>query len=73
MKTDSERVAFLRAGRAVETGIIAQAIIEDVAEAFDFRSASEGVQADANQKCLDCVYPSGWLRNRNQSKINSTV
>jgi len=38
MKTDAERVAFLKSGRAVETGIIAQAIVDDVAQVFAFRS-----------------------------------
>ena len=38
MTNDSERVTFLKSGRAVETGIIAPAIVEDVAEAFIFRS-----------------------------------
>lgn len=39
MTNDKERVDFLRSGRAVETGIIAQAIVEEVAEAFAFRAS----------------------------------
>lgn len=35
LKTDKERVEFLRSGRAHETGIIAKAIVEDVAQAFE--------------------------------------
>ena len=27
----------------------------------------------ATDKCLACVYPSGWLRNRNQAKINNAA
>lgn len=37
-ETDDERVDFLQCGRAVETGIIAQAITQEVALAFYFRS-----------------------------------
>lgn len=36
--TDIEKVEFLRSGKAVETGIIAPAIVEDVARAFEYRS-----------------------------------
>ncbi len=35
LKTDEERVEFLRSGRAWETGIIAKSIVEDVARAFE--------------------------------------
>lgn len=38
LKTDQERADFIRSGRALETGIIAQAIVEDVATAFEFRA-----------------------------------
>ena len=34
LKTDQERIKFLRSGRAWETGIIARSITEDVAQAF---------------------------------------
>jgi hypothetical protein len=34
-KTNQEKLDFLRSGRAVETGIIAPAIVEDVAKAFE--------------------------------------
>ena len=38
LKRDKEKAEFLRSGRAVETGIIAQAIVDDVANAFDDKS-----------------------------------
>ena len=37
LKTDKEKALFLRLGRAVETGIIALVIAEEVAEVFYFR------------------------------------
>ena len=37
LNTDQERVEFLLSGRADATGIIAPAIVEDVAEAFAYR------------------------------------
>ena len=40
LKTDEERVEFLRSGRAWETGIISAAIVDDVAAAFEFRLQS---------------------------------
>ncbi len=42
LKTDKERVEFLRSGRAWETGIIAKAIEKEVADAFEFRAKSRG-------------------------------
>ena len=41
LKNDQERVEFLLCGRAWDTNIIARAIVEDVAEAFAYRAASE--------------------------------
>lgn len=35
LKTNQEKADFLRSGRAVETGIIAPAIVEDIARAFE--------------------------------------
>lgn len=46
-QTDEERVQFLLSGRAVETGIIAPAIVETVASAFMYRIKS------ANAKLSD--------------------
>lgn len=37
-ESDEERVLFLKSGRAHETGIIASALQEEVAEAFQFRA-----------------------------------
>lgn len=37
-ETDDERALFLESGRAHTTGIIAQAIQKEVAEAFKFRA-----------------------------------
>ena len=37
LTTDADRVDFLRSGRAWKTGIIAESIVEDVADAFEFR------------------------------------
>ena len=37
LKTDTEKIEFLRSGRAWESGIIAQAFVEDVASAFEER------------------------------------
>jgi len=37
-ESDDERALFLQSGRAHETGIIAQAIQDEVAEAFKFRA-----------------------------------
>lgn len=41
LKTDQERVEFLLSGRAWETGIIARAIVEDVAAAFRDRAIAD--------------------------------
>lgn len=38
LKTDQERVEFLRSGRAWETGIIAQAMVKEIIEVFEFRA-----------------------------------
>ena len=52
LNNDQERVEFLLSGRAVETGIIAPAIVEDVAAAFAFRASHQpAVQADAEKMC----------------------
>ena len=37
LKTDLERIEFLRSGQAFKTGIIAESITEEVAKAFEFR------------------------------------
>ena len=37
METDEERVEFLRSGRAWKTGVISQSLINDVADAFEYR------------------------------------
>lgn len=47
LKTDQEKAEFLRSGRAWDTGIIAEAIVEEVAEAFQFR-ADNSVVSDIN-------------------------
>lgn len=39
LSSDEERVAFLESGEAVETGIIAPAIVEDVTNAFKAKIA----------------------------------
>lgn len=41
LKTDEERVKFLRSGRAWKTGIIAESMVEDVAKAFEFRMKAQ--------------------------------
>ena len=41
LKTDKERAEFLLSGRAHETGIIAQSIVEDVAKSFAYRAKME--------------------------------
>lgn len=38
LKTDKEKADYLRSGKAWEHGIIAPAIVKEVAEAFEFRS-----------------------------------
>lgn len=38
LENDAERVEFLLSGRAHETGVIAQAIVWDVAAAFAYRN-----------------------------------
>ena len=38
LKTDQEKADFLRSGRACYTGIIAEEIQKEVAEAFQFRA-----------------------------------
>lgn len=64
LKNDQERVEFLLCGRAWDTNIIARAIVEDVAEAFAYRAASEF----NNQKYMGCFvdydpkYPSDYYR-----------
>jgi len=57
MQTDSERVEFLRSGRAWETGIIAQAIVEEVADVFAFRftASQQTVQSDGLKRCHVCM------------------
>lgn len=40
LKNDKERVEFLRSGRAWETGIIAKAIVNEVADAFEYRAVN---------------------------------
>lgn len=39
LKTDEERIAFLKSGRACETGIIAPSIVDIVIHAFQCRIA----------------------------------
>ena len=34
LKTDRERAEFIRSGRAVDTGILAQAMVEDLVEVY---------------------------------------
>lgn len=38
LKTDAERAAFIRSGRAFQSGIMAEAIAEDVAVAFESKT-----------------------------------
>lgn len=42
LETDQEKAEFLRSGRAYETGIIADSIANEVAEAFEFRANVSG-------------------------------
>lgn len=53
LKTDQERAEFLRSGRAWETGIIAESIAGEVADAFEFRAKfnQQFVESDANVPC----------------------
>ncbi|MFO7970172.1 MAG: hypothetical protein R6U40_00310 [Desulfobacterales bacterium] len=48
LATDAERVDFLRSGRAWKTGIIAESVVEDVADAFEFRMKAQ--QKDSPDK-----------------------
>uniref|UniRef100_A0A6M3JIK2 Uncharacterized protein n=1 Tax=viral metagenome TaxID=1070528 RepID=A0A6M3JIK2_9ZZZZ len=41
LTTNKEKAEFLRSGRAVATGIIAPAIVEEVASVFEFKSKLE--------------------------------
>jgi len=36
-------------------------------------AAQQAVQPDADQKCLNCVYPSGYVRNHYGAKRNSAA
>lgn len=49
LRNDTERVEFLLSGRAHETGIIAPAIVDDVAEAFAYRAKNK-----PNEHCGLC-------------------
>ena len=67
LKTDSEKVEFLRSGRAFETGIIAKSIVEEVAQAFErppnnklkicVCRVSDTVNYGKFDQCLDCGLP----------------
>lgn len=37
LKNDGERIEFLRSGRAVETGIVAAALVPELIQVFGFR------------------------------------
>jgi len=52
LKTDQERVEFLRSGRAWETGIIAKSIVEDVAQAFE-RYPNKSVATETLENILN--------------------
>ncbi len=47
LKTDQEKADFLRSGRAWDTGIIAHAIVEEVADAFEFRAKAQSHESEA--------------------------
>jgi hypothetical protein len=51
LKTDNEKVEFLRSGRAWETGIIAKSIVEDVAQAFE-RPLNKVVEDGQANDCI---------------------
>lgn len=53
LKTDQERAEFFRSGRAWETGIIAESIANEVAEAFEFRANVSG-QEESTVNCTLC-------------------
>ena len=40
-KTDKDRVAFLKSGRAYDTGIIALSLVSDIVELLEFRMSFE--------------------------------
>jgi hypothetical protein len=37
LKTDEERIEFLESGRAYETGLVSQTIVQDLIEVFEYR------------------------------------
>lgn len=41
LTTDDERIEFLRYGRAVQTGIIAPALVGEIADLFEYRLKNE--------------------------------
>ncbi len=55
LKTNKERVDFLRSGRAWETGILAKAIVEDIAQAF------EQIEKYENNECAGCKHYGGMI------------
>jgi len=46
--------------------------VDEAIKVMEILSSQQVVQPDADRKCLDCVYPSGYVRNHYGAK-NSAV
>jgi len=54
LKTDEDKAKFLRSGEAWDTGIIAKALVNEVAEAFEFRASiasQNAIKAEEQSQC----------------------
>lgn len=58
LKSDCEKAEYLRSGRAVETGIIAPAMVDEIVAIYEERAAKpmESTNTSHNKPSVPCVH-----------------
>ena len=63
LQSDEERIVFLESGRARDTGIIAQVMVDEIANAFKVRIAAEKLRVKAREAASQCYgFSDGTLK-----------
>lgn len=63
LQSDEERIVFLESGRARDTGIIAQVMVDEIVNAFRVRIAAENLRVKARDAASQCYgFTDGTLK-----------